>query len=298
MTGISASTRLAGVTGWPLGHTLSPAIHNAAYEALGLDWVYLPLPVPDEAGFRRLAAAARSLPFVGFNITMPYKGEALEVCDEVATAARLAGAVNAVHVVDDRLVGYNTDGRGMLEALSSDAGFDPLGKRVALLGAGGAAAGAFIALVLAHVDSIAVVNRSLENAEELVDRMRPHLSTTKAEPLTYSTAEKAVFEADLVINATPVGMKPGDASPLPSEWLHSGQVVLDTVYGSAEPTALVREAAERGAVALDGVGMLVAQAATSIDIWHGDAQMRAPRDVMRRAAIEALASRNATEASD
>ena len=106
MTAINGRTRLAGVIGWPLDHTLSPAMHNAVYEELHLDWVYVPLAVADEVGLRRLLAAVRELPFVGLNVTMPYKTAVLELCDEVATAASMAGAVNTIQVAPDgRLIG-------------------------------------------------------------------------------------------------------------------------------------------------------------------------------------------------
>ena len=285
---ISARTKLAGVIGWPLGHTLSPAMHNAAYEALGLDWVYLPLAVPDETVLLRVFSCLRSLPVVGFNVTMPYKQAALDLCDEVAMQAEMAGAVNAVHVSDGKLIGYNTDGRGLLDALGG-AGFDVAGKRVALLGAGGAAGAAFVAFVLARAAHVTVINRSVDRAEELVERNAAHLRGTQAEvrPLG-SEAARAVRDADLVLNATSVGMSPEDPSPIPGEWLHGGQVVCDVVY-RARPTALLTAAAAVGAQAVDGLDMLVAQGAISIDIWSESATMSAPRDVMRAAAEQAMA---------
>ena len=296
MTAINGTTRLAGVVGWPLDHTLSPAMHNAVYQELGLDWVYVPLAVSDEVGLRRLIAAVRSLPFVGLNVTMPYKSAVLELCDEVATAASMAGAVNTVHVAaDGRLIGYNTDGRGMLESLAVDVNFDPAGKRVALVGAGGAAAAAFVALILAKTGAITVVNRSLERAEELLDRMAPRAAGISLQATRIQDAEETVRTADLVINSTPVGMRPDSGSPLPVEWLREGQVVLDMVYGTPAPTELVAGARAAGATALDGLGMLVAQGATAIDIWNADAELRTPRDLMRRAALEQLAARRGVE---
>jgi len=296
MTAINGTTRLAGVVGWPLDHTLSPAMHNAVYQELGLDWVYVPLAVSDEVGLRRLIAAVRSLPFVGLNVTMPYKSAVLELCDEVATAASMAGAVNTVHVAaDGRLIGYNTDGRGMLESLAVDVNFDPAGKRVALVGAGGAAAAAFVALILAKTAAITVVNRSLERAEELLDRMAPRAAGISLQATRIQDAEETVRTADLVINSTPVGMQPDSGSPLPVEWLREGQVVLDMVYGTPAPTELVVGARAAGATALDGLGMLVAQGATAIDIWNADAELRTPRDLMRRAALEQLAARRGVE---
>jgi shikimate dehydrogenase len=297
MTRISGTTRLAGVIGWPLDHSLSPAMHNAVYDSLGLDWAYVPLAVEDEVGLRRVMAAIRSLPFVGFNVTMPYKAAVLELCDEVAMAAQMAGAVNTVHCSNGKLIGYNTDGRGLLESLQSDAQFDPAGKRVVILGAGGAAGGAFVALILARTAEITVVNRDVERAEELLDRMKSHTNTIKTAATTYPGAETAIGEADLVINATPLGMKAGDPCPIPAEWLHSGQVVFDMVYGTAEQTAFVTCGKAVGATTLDGLGMLVCQGATAVDIWNDSAQTRTPRDVMRKAAERELRDRKEPEAA-
>lgn len=291
MKGINGSTKLAGVIGWPLDHTLSPAMHNAVYEALELDWVYVPLPVADEIGLRRLVAAIRALPFVGFNITMPYKQEMLELCDEVAMTARMAGAVNAVHCDGDRLVGYNTDGRGMLEALELGAQFSVAGKNVVLLGAGGAAGAAFVAFILGKAARVTVANRDLDRAEELVERLAPHCGQTVGQVESFGSIEQAVREADLIVNATPMGMNAADPSPIPASWLGPEQVVLDMVYGGGHTTTLVREARAVGATAMDGLGMLVCQGATSVDIWNSSKQTRTPRDVMLKAAEAAMYQR-------
>jgi len=291
MVRISGTTGLAGVIGWPLDHSLSPAMHNAAYEQLNLDWVYVPLPVPDEIGLRRVVAAIRTLPFVGFNITMPYKADVLGLCDEVAMAASMAGAVNTVHCVDGRLIGYNTDGRGLLEALSSDAGFSPADKNVVLVGAGGAAGSALVAFILGRAASVTIVNRDTLRAEAMIARVEPHLKSTRAFAIAIDSAEPYVAAADLIVNATPLGMKAGDPSPVPIEWLNSGHVVLDMVYGGSAPTELIAGAQVCGATALDGLGMLVNQGATAVDIWNDESQVRTPREVMRAAAMAQLASR-------
>jgi len=297
MARIKGTTLLAGVIGWPLDHSLSPVMHNAVYAALGLDWVYIPLAVEDEVGLRRLVAAARSLPFVGFNVTMPYKAAILELCDEVATAAQIAGAVNTVHCVDGRMIGYNTDGRGLLEALQGDAGFDPAGKNVVILGAGGAAGGAFVALILARAGRVTLVNRDLSRAQALIERMGPHAGGVQVETVGYPDAETAVCEADLVINATSVGMRPGDPCPVPAQWLSSRQVVLDMIYGTQERTALTVCSEAVGAKTMDGLGMLVCQGATAIDIWNAASQERTPRDVMLEAARSEISDRAVAEAA-
>lgn len=293
---INGRTLLAGVVGWPLDHTLSPVMHNAVYEALQLNWAYLPLPVRDDNDLLRVLGAARVLPVVGFNVTMPYKRAMLSLCDEVAMLAKMAGAVNTVHVVDGRFIGYNTDGRGLIESLENEAAFDAEGKDIVIVGAGGAAGAAFVSLMLAKAKSITVVNRSIEAAEELVDRMVSHARVTTCGAAELGLdAQEFIRSADLVINATPIGMKPDDPTPFPVDWVGPGQTLLDMIYGP-QPTRLVREANERGAKAIGGLGMLVGQAATAVDIWSDSAQIRTPRDVMRTAAEKALAeSRSETE---
>ena len=288
---ISGTTRLAGVTGWPIGHTLSPAMHNAAYEEMGLDWLYLPLPVEHVRDLPRLTEALRVLPFVGMNVTMPYKEPVMELCDEVATVAELAGAVNTVHVTDGRLIGYNTDGRGLVEALAEDADFTPRGARIVVLGAGGAAAAALVAFVLEGAASVTVVNRTLANAERMIARLDGRTRETAICAVRPDAdAREAVAGADLLVNATPLGMRPGDDLPVPAEWLHEHLVVADMVYRPAV-TPLLAEATLAGARATGGLGMLVAQGATSIEIWDDDERQRAPRPTMRAAASAALAAR-------
>ena len=285
---ITGRTRLAGIIGWPVEQSLSPAMHNAAYEAMGMDIVYIPLPVADEADLMRVISAIRVLPFVGFNVTMPYKQAMLDYCDEVAMLAQMAGAVNTVHCVDGRLIGYNTDGRGLVDSLAAEVGFDVAGKAVVLLGAGGAAGSALVSLVLGRAGRVSIVNRTLGNAQMLADRVRPHCRDTDLEAVVLDDdAEPVVRGADLVINATSLGMKADDRSPVPPSWLHEGQVVADMIY-RREPTALVSAARQAGATAVDGTGMLVAQGATALEIWCDEAGGQAPRDVMRRAAEEAL----------
>lgn len=288
---IDGRTRLAGVIGWPVEHSLSPAMHNAAYETLGLNWVYLPLPVEDHDGLLTVVEAIRRLPFVGFNVTMPYKQAMLELCDETAALAEMAGAVNTVQCVGDRLVGYNTDGRGLLEALETEAGFDPAGASVAVIGAGGAAGAAVTAFILAKAARLFIVNRDVSRAEALAERVAGRCHGTSVEVRALDEGADAVREADLVVNATSLGMQPGDPSPVPGEWLRPGQLVVDMVYRSGT-TALLRNAAVAGARGMNGLGLLVAQGALAIDIWASEKieQARAPRDVMR-AAAEAAAER-------
>lgn len=295
---INGSTLLAGVIGWPIEHSLSPAMHNAAYERLGLDWVYMPLPVRDSSEIPAVVSGMRSLPFVGFNVTMPYKRLMLELCDDVAAQARLCGAVNTVQVVDGRLMGYNTDGRGLMESLRDEVGFVPEGKRAVVLGSGGAAGAIVAALVLAGVSHMTIVSRDPVHADELITRMTPHARST--ELVVVASGEDSahlIRAADLIVNSTPLGMRPGDPMPLHAEWLHAGQVVSDMIY-NPENTPLLQAAAAAGATPLGGLGMLVAQGAISLEIWNGDSTISAPRDIMRAAAETALAAEKHTVEDD
>ena len=281
---ISGSTRLAGVIGWPLEHTLSPAMHNAAYRNLGLDWVYVPMPVKHEGDLASVLGAVRVLPFVGLNVTMPYKRAVTQLCDEVDELAHVAQAVNTVVCSSGRLLGFNTDGPGLIEALSSDLGFDPSGRNVVLLGAGGAASGALVALAHAGADVVTVINRDVARAQALVARVSARFPEARLSASPYGEdAQPLVEGAHLVVNATSVGMSETDPSPIPGSWLRSGQVVADMVY-RAQPTAFVMAAREAGATACDGLGMLVSQGAIAADLWRGSGKEPTPRDVMCAAA--------------
>jgi shikimate dehydrogenase len=289
---ISGSTGLAGVIGWPIDHTLSPAMHNAAYQALGLDWVYVPLPVKDQMDLARVVAAIRALPFVGFNVTMPYKRMMLEMCDEVAAQARLAGAVNTVHVRDGHLMGYNTDGRGLLESLRNEAGFTPEGRRVVIVGSGGAAASVLAALVLERAAHVTVISRDPAHAEDLVSRIEVHARETEMVALPMGPENAPYVEAaDVVVNATPLGRNDTDALPVRADWLRSGQIVSDMVYRPLA-TPLLMAAVRAGAVPIAGIGMLVAQGAIALEIWKADSTIPAPRDVMRTACENAIAAQD------
>lgn len=285
---IDAKTKLAGLIGWPLDHTLSPAMHNAAYAVMNLNLVYLPLPVREGQDLVRVTNALRALPFVGFNVTMPYKRVMMNVCDEVATAAQLAGAVNTVHIVDGRLIGYNTDGHGLMESLKDEAGLEPAGKRAVILGTGGAAGAALVGMMLERVGHVTLVGRRIEVAEDMIENLSDRLRETGADAVRFGPdAQAAVEAADVIVNATPLGMGPDDELPVPQEWFQPGQIVADMLYRPAV-TPLMAAAQARGARTVGGLGMLVAQGAIAIEIWNQGVQTRAPRDVMRAAAESAM----------
>ena len=267
--GFSGGTRLAAVIGHPVRHSFSPAIHNAAFVALGLDWAYLAFDVaPGGAG--AAIEAMRTLGLGGMSVTMPHKDDVAAAVDRLDPAAARLGAVNCVAWDGDVLVGHNTDGGGFVASLTGDVAFDPVGRSCAVFGAGGAARAVVAALGDAGAAEVVVVNRTTRKAEAAAA-----LAGSAGRVGTASDLRAA----DLVVNATSIGMTGNDGLPFDVGLLRSGQVVADLVVFPLR-TALLVEAEARGAVPLGGLGMLVHQAADAFALWTGRA---APVDVMRAA---------------
>ena len=276
---ITGTTRLAAVIGSPVSHSLSPVIHNAAFLDGGLDWVYAAFEVSPGAAVGALAAM-RVLGIAGLSVTMPHKDDvaaAVDVLDPAASALRSANTV--VLQPDGRLAGHSTDGAGFVASLY-EAGVDPDGMNVAVLGAGGAARAVIDALTRSGAAHIAVVNRSPDRARFAAALAGERGSVGGAADIT---------TADLVVNATSIGMGSLD-TPCDPDLLRAGQVVADVIYHPLE-TALLAAARARGATAVDGLGMLVQQAVLQQELWTG----RRPNPaVMRAAAEQELADRAAT----
>ncbi len=278
---ISGATRLAAVIGWPVRHSLSPAIHNAAFAAAGLDWAYVALEVRSERGADAVAAM-RTLGIEGLSVTMPHKAAVAGAVDARTDAAEVLGAVNCVFRDGDRLVGDNTDGEGFVDGLRLDHGVDPAGRRCLVVGAGGAARAVVRALAASGATEVAVLNRTRSRAEEAA-RLAGGAGRV-ADPAD-------VAGADLVVDATPMGMTgqgggPDDGSPEWASSLHAGQVVADLVVDPVR-TPLLGVAAARGATTVDGLSMLVHQAAHAFRRWTG---VEPPLDAMRAAVEPARAS--------
>jgi shikimate dehydrogenase len=278
---VSGNTRLAGVIGDPVRHSLSPALHNAAYRRLGLDWLFLAFEVP--AGETRAALdAMRALALVGLSVTMPHKTAAAACCDVLSDDAAALRSVNTVSLDGDgRLVGDSTDGEGFLRSLR-EAGHDPAGVSTVVLGAGGAARA--VVRALGRVGADVVVSARKTDAAAAASEL-----AAGGTAIEWEQRGRAVEAAALVVNATPIGMAGGPAAdecPLPLESVQSGQVVADLVYHPRE-TPLLRGARSRGAEVVDGLGMLVHQASLQIERWSGHA---GPVEAMRAAALHALQS--------
>jgi 3-dehydroquinate dehydratase/shikimate dehydrogenase len=280
---ITSETQVFGVIGKPVAHSLSPAIHNAAFDRLGLNAVYVPFLV-DEVG--PFIQAFREIEVKGYSVTLPHKEAALLACDVVDPAAQRIGAVNTVVARNGQLHGYNCDYIAALRCLERALGAkrarkrSPLaGRRVALVGAGGVAR--TIAFAVADRGGLVTVfNRTLDRAERLAADVA---RGTLAAPL----ADLSGAHYDVLVNATPVGMTPNvDASPVPTDALQPGAVVFDTIYTPLE-TRLIREARARGCTAVTGLEMFVDQAAAQCALFTGQ---KAPVALMRHSVLARLPS--------
>lgn len=278
---ITGSTRLAAVIGDPVRHSLSPVIHNAAFAALGLDWAYVALPVAADAGDKAVEAM-RTFGIDGLSVTMPHKAAVAAAADALTPAAEVLGVANTLFRDGDQIVGDSTDGDGFVAAYNADFGADLAGRKVLVLGAGGAAASIVEAVGRAGAIEIVVANRTVERAEAVA------AITTAARGMGQAGAD-TVSAADVIINSTSVGMAGGpdpDGVAAAVEGLRPGQHVIDIVY-KPRRTPLLAAAEARGAKVADGVGMLVHQAALQFDRWTG---CEAPIDAMSAAVESRVAS--------
>lgn len=280
----SGSTRVAGVIGDPVEHSLSPVLHNAAFAALGIDWVYVAFHVAAGQGAQAVTAM-RTLDLAGLSVTMPHKAEAAAAVDVLGPVASELRVVNTVSwsrsTTDAHLLGESTDGAGFLDALA-DEGFDPAGAPCTVLGAGGAARAVTLALAGAGASSVSVVGRRPEAADSCAA-----LAGAVGRPVSGSEgAREAVTGAVLVVNATPVGMQEESQLPfgLTPEWLSPSHFAADLIYAPAAPPFL-SVAREAGASGCNGLGMLIHQAARQVELWTG---RPAPLEAMSAAAVGAL----------
>ncbi len=257
---------VCGVLGWPVGHSRSPAMHEAGYRALGLDdWRYQLLPVPPEL-FEETVRALPGAGFVGANVTIPHKQAALALADEATPRARAIGAANTLTFADGRIHADNTDAPGLLDALPRS----PAGRSALVLGAGGSARAVVWTLLDAGAADVMVWNRTRARAEQLC----AELGGRVVERLT---------PADLIVHTTSVGLRPTDdpfkALPVTADLIRECSCLVDLVYGAA-PTALATAARAAGVEVVDGREILVRQGARSFERWTGRA---APLDVLRAA---------------
>jgi shikimate dehydrogenase len=280
-------TRLYGVLGHPVAASLSPAFQNAGFRALGLNALYVAFPVlPDDlaVAVRGLAAAG----IAGFNLTAPHKVAILPLLERILPEAQAIGAVNTVRCEPagsgTRLIGTNTDGSGFLRSLERDLNLHPRGKRILMLGAGGAARGIAHALLREQAATLWIANRTLSRAVELVAALRAHYPAAQIEALPLESAPG--LAPHLLVNTTTVGMGDGK-SPLRLSAVRVQEAVVDIVYHHAE-TPLLAEARALGLPHTSGIGMLLYQGAAGFEFWTGKT---APVEPMRAALLTALRAR-------
>lgn len=280
-------TRVFGVMGCPISHSLSPVMHTAAFRALGLDAVYAPFEVPPHQ-LSRVLRGLCAAGIEGLNITVPLKERIVAWLgrQNLERSAAAVGAVNTLVRKGERFVGYNTDVTGFRRALTESLRMDAQATRVLLLGAGGAARAVAWALATMQPQMICVANRTTVNATRLVRWLRACASgvTVETIPFRRHAIAEALREVDLLINATSLGLRASDSLPVDPAAFHRRLKVCDLVY-RAPTTGLVREARRRGLVAIDGLPMLLYQGAESFRLWW---HREPPISVMRRAVEEAV----------
>ena len=285
---VSGRTKVCAVIGDPVEHSLSPCFQNAAFQHLKLDFIYVAFTVKAE-NLGDAISGVRSLGIYGLNVTMPHKISVIKYLDELDERADRIKSVNTILNRNGKLIGYTTDGIGVLNALKYN-GVDPKGKKVVILGAGGAARSASYALSEV-AGELVILNRTIERARNLASKVRKLIGShvnVKWDGLTEESLRREVREADILINATPVGMSPDvNGTLVEKRLLHPDMVVFDMIYHPLK-TRLLREAEEVGAKTINGLSMLIHQGAASFEIWTG---MEAPVDVMMKAAEEEIRRR-------
>ena len=279
------SSLLLGLIGHPVGHTLSPVMHNAALKSLGIDGAYSAFDVPP-SGLKPFIRSLTEFGVRGFNVTIPHKERIIPCLDRLDKEAELIGAVNTVVVRNGKLAGYNTDGRGFIASLEEDLGVQPKGKRFFMFGAGGAARAIAFSLALRKAKRIVILDVDRKKSASLA---RAVAGKTKCEAVALrrsgTVMRELLLNTEVLINATPCGMKRADPSVVDKTLLHKGLAVYDVIY-NPPATSLIRNAVRRGIPAANGLGMLINQGAQSFSLWTGK---KPPVDVMRKALKKYLA---------
>ena len=271
--------KLYGLIGYPVKHSLSALMHNAAFKHLGIEAEYKLFEVKPHK-LQKFFTEFRWSGISGVNITIPHKRQSLYFMDDLSSKAKLTEAINTVALKGDRLVGYNTDGIGFLRALKEDLGFSPKGKIAFILGAGGAGRAVTFSLAKEEVSRIMISDIDMDKAAILArDIEKKTRVETVAVEFGGKGAPELILNSDLLVNATPIGMKKTDKPLIPADFLHRSLAVFDLIY-NPEETNLLKEARKKKLKACNGLGMLVYQGAAAFELWTGKP---APLEVMRKA---------------
>ncbi|HOM27813.1 MAG TPA: shikimate dehydrogenase [bacterium] len=275
---IKGTTKITGVFGYPISHSLSPIFQNTAFEYLGLDYVYIPLEVKPK-DLKKAVDSIRIFNWVGVNVTIPHKKEIVKYIDKLDESAEILGVVNTIHNINGKLKGYTTDGDGFIRSLKEDGKFNPEGKTVLIIGAGGSSYAISGALIKEKVNFIYITNRTYENAKKLKEHIVQKLNFKNIEIIDFEKRNeyKIWNNVDLLVNTTSVGMKENDPLLIKKENIEKVKFVYDIVYN--RKTELLKEAEKLKIPYLDGLSMLVYQGAISFEIWTGK---KAPTEIMKK----------------
>jgi len=276
---LSGKSRIYGLLGDPVAHSLSPLMQNHAFHSYNIDAVYVPFHVvPND--LPAAVAGLRALNVAGVNVTIPHKETILSSLDQVDPAAQLIGAVNTVVNNNGTLIGYNTDASGFISTVQKELKFQSFGSEVIILGAGGACRAAAVALASAGVKTITIANRHQLRAEELVEDLKIHFSAVQFFATNYleDLFFDSLFSADLIVNSTSVGLYGEDVNFLPLENIKCSALMFDMIYSPTE-TPLIKSARSFGLLCADGLGMLAAQGEDAFYLWTG---VRLPAGFMRQ----------------
>jgi shikimate dehydrogenase len=277
------SHKLYGLIGNPIEHSLSPYMHNAAFSRLKIDAAYLPFPV-DKARLKEAISALRTAGISGFNVTIPFKSECMKYLDSTSAIAKSIGAVNTVINKNNRLIGYNTDYAGFLKGLKHDLGIIPGGKNVFLLGAGGAARAIAFALAKSRAKRIIVYDIIPAKAKSLIRLIKKSFPKNEIISSGPENIRALIKDCQLIVNCTPLGMRPDDALPIKEEFLHKNIRVYDIIYNPLE-TKLIKLARRKSIKAANGINMLLYQGVLSFELWT---KKKAPVPLMRKELLDNL----------
>ncbi len=285
---ISGKTEVVGLFGYPVRHSASPAFQNAGFRAVGLDWVYLAFKVhPDDLG--EAIGGIVTLGFRGINLTIPHKRAVIEYLDELSPEAEIIGAVNTVDVREERLKGHNTDGSGFVRSIREESGVELEGKTIFLMGAGGSGRAVASQAALEGAARVSICDCDEARAQSLVSAIDAGIRPGVGKFIAFDNLaiREALQDSEMFVDATPLGMKPGDPLSINADWLRPETFVYDLVYNPPE-TALLRAAKQRGCRTQNGLGMLLYQGCIAFEIWTG---VPAPVGEMRNALQKAILSK-------
>jgi shikimate dehydrogenase len=269
MTVVDVHTRLVALLGNPLGHSFSPAMHNKAFETLGLNYFYLPIEVAS-TDLEDVVHGISKMNFAGFNVTIPHKIGIMAYLDHIDELAETIGAVNTVTLKDGVSTGHNTDGEGFIQSLETQTGISVRGKRHFILGCGGGARAIATTLAFKGAEKIFICNRTEQKAHDLAAEINTKVKAC-SEVVRMETADikTALQQADVLINTTSIGMHPDkDRLPIAEDLIPEGLIVSDIVYNPVK-TKLLQAAEQRGCNIVTGLGMLVYQGAEAFRLWTG-----------------------------